>query len=153
MTVRKQEAGPLPREGFALATTLLIILVLGIIALGAAWLATTEHKTVHAESVHLRALTAADAGSEAAINFIRLVDDPPTITNFADRTVRQQGTTAIEGTNTYDYGMRFARKRPRPGWGVEYLDYDYAVTARGQASVQGQSGVQLVASRLFREGY
>ena len=141
------------RDGFALVTTLLIILVLGVIALGAAWLASGERKVSHAESVHSRALFAADSGAEAAINFIRLTDDPPPITDFTDLTVRDQATTPVEAGQRYAYNCRFQRKRPRPGWGTEYVDYDYAVTANGAAGSDGQSAVQIVASRLFREGY
>jgi len=141
------------REGFALATTLLIILVLGVIALGAAWLASAERKTAQAESVHMRALFSADSGSEAAINFIRLADAPPAIMDLADRSVRQQDLTALEGSQSYAYDCQFLRKRPKPGWGMDYLDYDYAVLADGEAGRQGQSAVRVVASRLFREGY
>ncbi len=141
------------RDGFALVTTLLIILVLGVIAIGAAWLASAEKKTSFADSVHMTALYSADAGGEAAINFIRLAAAPPPITNFASREVRDQGQTALQGTQTYAYNCRFVSKRPKPGWGIEYLDYDYRVNADGRASQEGRSAVRVLASRLFREGY
>lgn len=141
------------REGFALVATLLIILVLTVIAVGATWLASSEHKATTAESVHVRALFSADAGGEAAINFIRLADDPPPITDFADMTVRTQGATSIDAGQRYQYGCRFLRKRPKAGWGTDYLDYEYAVDAAGTTGVQGNSAVQVVAGRLYREGY
>jgi hypothetical protein len=141
------------RQGFALVTTLLIILVLSVIAVGAAWLASTEKRTSFAEGVHIRATFAADAGGEAGINFLRLATDPPPIIDFADLLVRSEGTTAVHGTQSYAYDAHYIRKRPRPGWGVNFLDYDYRVDSLGAASTQGQSGVDLVASRLFKEGY
>jgi hypothetical protein len=141
------------REGFALVATLLIILVLTVIAVGASWLASSEGKVTTAESVHTRALFSADSGGEAAINFIRLADDPPPIIDFADLTVRTQGATAIDAGQRYQYGCRFVRKRPKAGWGTDYLDYEYAVNAAGTTGAQGNSAVQVVAARLYREGY
>ena len=58
------------RDGFALVTTLLILLVLSVIAVGAAWLASSEKRASFAESVHLSAVYSADAGGEAGINFL-----------------------------------------------------------------------------------
>lgn len=151
MTIR---TAPEPgREGFALVATLMIILVLTVIAVGATWLASSEDKVTTAESVHTRALLSADAGGESAINFIRLADDPPPIIDFGDMTVRTQGATAIDAGQQYQYGCRFVRKRPKAGWGTEYLDYEYAVDAAGTTGAQGNSAVQVVASRLYREGY
>jgi hypothetical protein len=141
------------RQGFAMATTLLIILVLSVIAVGATWLATSEKKTSYAEGVHISSVFSADAGGESAINFLRLSSTPPAIINFADMTVRDQGETSIHGNQSYEYGCQFVAKRPKPGWGIEFLDYDYNVTSQGQADREGQSAIQLVASRLFREGY
>jgi hypothetical protein len=141
------------RTGFALPTTLLIILVLSVLALAAAWLASTERKTSFAEGVHVSALFSADAGTEGAINFLRLADRPPPIVNFSDMLVRNQGTTTIHDDQRYAYRCFFAAKRPRPGWGVEFLDYDYDIRAQGNAAREGRSAVTVVASRLFREGY
>jgi hypothetical protein len=141
------------RQGFALATTLLIIMLLTVIAVGATWLASSEKKTSYAEGVHISSVFSADAGGEAAINFLRLSDEPPPIINTADLTVRDQGETAIQGSQSYDYQCQFMSKRPKPGWGIEFLDYEYRVTSRGQAHRKGQSAIQLVAARLFREGY
>ncbi len=141
------------RGGFALASTLLIILVLAVLAVGAAWLASSERRTSQAESVHLRALFAADAGTESAINFLRLSDDPPVIFDIASGAVRTEANTTVQGTQAFDYTCSFERKRPKAGWGMEYLDYDYTVTATGAAGRAGQSGVRIVASRLFRDGY
>ena len=58
------------REGFAMVTALLVVLVLSVLAVGATWLASSEKKTTVAEALHVRSVFAADAGSEAGINFI-----------------------------------------------------------------------------------
>lgn len=152
MSFRLREPGA-GRAGFAMASTLLIVLMLAVIAMGAAWLASSERKTSHAESVHMRALLAADGGTEAAINFLRLSNDPPPILDFGTLNVQAVVGQAIQNTQRYDYDCDFLRKRPKPGWGIDYLDYEYAVTARGVAGQRGQSGVQAVVARLYREGY
>jgi len=145
--------GTVNREGFALVTTLLVVLILSVLAVGVAWIAGSEKKTTFAEGVHVRSVFAADAGGEAAINFIRMSEIPPAILDFSTNTVRDQGTTALEGSQTFDYNTRFLTKRPKPGWGLEYLDYDYRIASHGTASRLGQSGVELVVSRLYKEGY
>ena len=141
------------REGFALVTTLLIVLVLGVLALGVVWIASSEKKTSFAEGVHVAAVFAAVAGGEAGINFIRVSDAPPTITNFGTMNVRDQGETALVGTQTYSYDATFLRRQMKPGWGLEYLDYDYRIGSQGSASQSGSSNVDVVVSRLYREGY
>ena len=143
----------LDREGFAMVTTLLVVLVLSVLAVGVAWIAGTEKKTTFAESVHMRSVFSADAGGESAINFLRMSDTPPVVLDFGTLLVRNQGTTGLEGSQTFDYSAFFIRKRPKPGWGMDYLDYDYRVDSRGRASRLGESGVELVVSRLYKEGY
>jgi hypothetical protein len=141
------------REGFALVTTLLIVLVLSVLAVAVAWMATSEKKISFAEGVHVRSVYSADAGGEAGINFLRLSNSPPMITNFVDREVNRVGETAVMNSQTYEYEAFYDGKSPRPGWGVDYMDYDYTIASVGRASAKGQSQVDLVASRLFKEGY
>ena len=141
------------REGFAMVTTLLVVLVLSVLAVGVSWIASSEKKTTFAESVHVRSVYSADAGGEAAINFLRMSEVPPVVQDFGTRLVRRQGTTGLDGSQTYDYTTSFITKRPKPGWGMDYLDYDYRVDSHGTASRLGQSGVELVVSRLYKEGY
>ena len=141
------------RGGFAMVTTLLIVLVISVLALGVAWLAGSEKKTTFAEGVHIRSVLSADAGGEAWINFIRVADTPPRITDFGTMTVQDQTETVLQGSQTYAYDCQYLAKRPKPGWGMEYLDYDYTVGAQGRAAAQGQTEVQVLVSRLFKEGY
>ncbi len=151
--MERQQHTTIDREGFALVTTLLIILVLSIIAVGAVWMANSEKRITFAESVHVEAVFSADAGGEACVNYLRLVDGPPSIIDFGDMTVHEVAETGIQGSQRYRYSCRFLKKTPKPGWGVNFLDYDYNVVTQGEASNDGQSGVALVAARLFREGY
>ncbi len=141
------------REGFALVTTLLIVLVLSVLAVAVAWMATSEKKISFAEGVHIRSVFSADAGGEAGINFLRLADAPPHITDYADSLVLNIGETAVLNSQTFEFDCYYAGKSPRPGWGVEFMDYDYRVSSTGRASTSGESQVQMVASRLFKEGY
>ncbi|MDX2474783.1 MAG: hypothetical protein QNL91_13870 [Candidatus Krumholzibacteria bacterium] len=141
------------REGFAMVTTLLVVLILSVLAVGAVWMATSEKKTTFAEGVHVASVFAADAGGEAGINFIRVSNAPPAIVDFGTMNVRSQPVTVLEGSQTYEYNTNFLRKQPKPGWGMDYLDYDYRIGSRGSASREGQSGVDVVVSRLYREGY
>jgi hypothetical protein len=141
------------REGFALVTTLLMVLVLGVIAVGVVWMASSEKKTSFAEQVHVRSVFAADAGGEAGINFVRIADSPPQIVDFATNSVGSVGETNLVGNQSYQYDARYLQKRPKPGWGIDYLDYDYRIASEGEASREGESNVEVVVSRLFREGY
>ena len=141
------------REGFALVTTLLIVMVLSVLAVAVAWMATSEKKISFAEGVHVRSVYSADAGGEAGINFLRLADSPPQIIDVSDNSVLAIGETAVLNSQTYAYDCFYWGKSPRPGWGVEFKDYDYRVASTGRASTNGESQIQLIASRLFKEGY
>jgi hypothetical protein len=141
------------REGFAMVTTLLVVLILSVLAVGAVWMATSEKKTTFAEGVHVASVFAADAGGEAGINFIRVSNSPPSIMDFGTMSVRSQPETVLEGSQSYRYNTNYLSKRPKPGWGLDYLDYDYRIGSLGSASQKGQSGVDMVVSRLYREGY
>jgi hypothetical protein len=141
------------RDGFALVTSLLVVVVLSLLAVAAVMLSNTEKRTSLAERVHNDAVFSADAGGEVAINFIRLSDSPPQIIDFADRTVRTVTDQELNGAQEFDYACQFARRQHRSGWDADYVDYDYRVATSGEAAAGGRSDVELVASRLFREGY
>lgn len=149
-TPRRVEDG---REGFALVTTLLIVLVLSVLALGVAWLASSEKKTTFAEGVHIRSVLAADAGTEAGINFIRVADSPPTINDFGTMVVLDQAETVLQGSQAYAVRCNFDQRRPKIGWGVGYYDFDYEIDSEGKASAKGETDVRVLVSRLFKEGY
>ncbi len=143
----------LNRDGFAMVTTLLVVLVLSVLAVGVVWLASAEKKSTFAEGVHIASVFAADAGGEAGINFIRVSDSPPTILDFNTFNVRSQGSTSLAGSSAYSYDATFLQKRIKPGWGTDYLDFDYRLGSRGTASRNGESGVDVVVSRLYKMDY
>jgi len=101
----------------------------------------------------VRSVNSADAGGEAGINFIRLADAPPRILDFGDNSVQDLPATVLDGSQTYAYDARFLRRAPKPGWGLDYKDYDYRIGADGTASRDGRAAVDVVVSRLFKEGY
>jgi len=136
-----------------MVTTLLVVLVLSVLAVGVTWMASSEKMVSFAESVHVRSIFSADAGSEAGINFLRVADSPPRISDFGTMTVQSVGETELAGSQSYEFNALYLKKSPKPGWGTGYMDFDYQVQARGTASTSGESGVQVVVSRLFKEGY
>ncbi len=141
------------RDGFAMVTTLLVVLVLSVLAVGVTWMATSEKKITFAESVHVRSVFSADAGSEAGINYIRVANSPPRISDFGTMSVQNVGETELVDNQTFEFNASYMSKRVKPGWGTGYMDYDYKVEAKGSAAANGESGVQVVVSRLFKEGY
>ena len=153
MTTRSSGQAQTGRDGFAMVAALLVVLVLSVLAVAAVWLASGEKKTTLAESTHVSSVFSADAGGEAAINFVRVSNAPPQILNFTTMAVRSQATTVVQGTQDYSYGVTFARKRMKPGWGIDYFDFDYSVASRGESGRESRSDVAIVVSRLFREGY
>jgi Tfp pilus assembly protein PilX len=141
------------RDGFALVTSLLIILVLSLIAVAAVVLSSTEKRTTFAEGIHATAIFSADAGGEAAIHFLRMSDAPPKIIDAADNKVQALSNEALVGQQEFDASTHYVRRRPKSGWSIQFVDYDFRVESSGRAAAAGRSDVDLVASRLFREGY
>ena len=86
--------------------------------------------------------------ADAIANFLgydRVASEPKTACSLCDGGYRAD--------QKYEYSCHYLSKRPRPGWGTEYLDYDYRINSTGAAARSGSSNIQLVASRLYREGY
>ena len=147
------EATTLDRRGFAMVTTLLIVLVLSVMAIGIVWLATSEKKTTFAEGVHMRSVFAADAGGEAGINYLRMLNSPPRIINWATKSVRSQGETNIVGSQTYGYECEWGGMDGGLGWDTEMVYFLYNIRSEGKASTEGESDVALIAGRLFKKEY
>jgi hypothetical protein len=142
------------REGFALVTSLLIILVLSLIAVAAVILSTTERRTSFAESVYTTAGFSADAGGEAAIYFLRMCDSPPAILDAANNLVESRNNEALQGDQTFSYACFYINWTHRDGWDpTMFRDYNYRISSSGRAAAGGRSDAQMMASRLFREGY
>ena len=140
------------RQGFALVSTLLIVLVISVLALGVAWLASSEKKTSFAEGVHIRSVLAADAGSEAGINFLRFADVPPALSS-TDGLVAMTERITLANSQAFEFECLYVGKSFRPGWGVEFPDFNYHIDSTGFASTKGEGHVQVVAARMFKTGY
>jgi hypothetical protein len=152
-TETKTTSLALNREGFAMVTTLLVVLILSVLAVGVAWIAGSEKKTTFAESVHVRSVYSADAGGESAINFLRLSDTPPPPQDAGTGLVRSQGSTGLQGSQSYDYRAFFEGNDIAEGWGMDYMDFIYRIDSHGTASRLGESGVELLVVRLYKIGY
>ncbi|HPF70565.1 MAG TPA: PilX N-terminal domain-containing pilus assembly protein [Candidatus Krumholzibacteria bacterium] len=143
---------PPPRDGFALVTALLVVLVLSVLAVGVAWIASSERRSTFAASTHSSAQLAADAGTEAGIHFLRVAEMPPAVT-AAGGVVMTTGTVPLQGSQTFAFDCEYTGRSFRPGWGIEYPDFDYRIRSQGNASIDAESRARVLASRMFRMGY
>ncbi len=146
-------------RGTAMVTTLFFIIGLTVAAAVIAMVTTSEKRVAHNEYKHSRSFYSSDAGSESAINWLRLRTSPPTIVDAGTRAVvKQNQYTDITlanhtETNKFKYDTIYDRARYRPGFSKEYRDLDYTINATG-ASVSGSSAlVEVQASRLFKLEY
>ena len=140
-------------QGSALVLALAVLAGLALMAVIVASIATSSKWTAQSEYTHSRAFYSADAASEAAINWIRLQTEPPDLVGQERHVYQANDFKKLRDENKYKYDVRFARKRFRPGWSVEYMDYEYVVDADGTSAQESEAAVELRALRLFREGY
>lgn len=144
-------------RGSALVTALFFITGLTVAAAVIAMVATSEKRIAQNEYTHTRSFNSSDAGSEEAINWIRLRTSPPGIINgkkvrdLVDYTTMD--SNGITEENKYKYGIDFDRVRFRPGWSREYRDFDYTIDAEGASAQESSAMLEVQASRLFRQGY
>lgn len=141
------------QEGFGLASTLMVLCLMALIATAVANLAVNERRGAFYNLVHSGAFLAADSAGEAAINWLRTHAGPTPIVDWAAQRVTSTGTTTLRDTQRYDYGIQFVRTRPRAGYDLAHMDFVYNVDAHGQASREGNSNVELIVSKLNKTGY
>lgn len=141
-------------KGTALVATLFFITALAVTATIIVWVTGSERRVSHNDYTHSRSFYASDAGSETAINWIRIQQSPPPIVDAQDKLVANQDTyTYINKDHKFKFDVRFDRVRFRPGWSREYLDFDYTVDSRGASVQESSSRIEVRTSRLFRQGY
>ena len=140
-------------KGFAMVSALAFIAILAVIATVSIWIAGSEKKVSFSGETQQSSFYAADAGGEASINWIRTRSNPPGFIGTTMDVYQQTTYSDLDDNQQYRFEMTYVRKRPRPGWSIEYKDFDYQVHSDGSSVNNSQSEVELNLSRLFKEGY
>lgn len=146
-------------RGSAMVTALFFLVGLMVAAVVIAMVATSEKRVAQNDYTHARAFNSSDAGSEAAINWLRLSNRPPTILDAGTGAVRQMGDyteLAVSGnyeSNRFKFDAEYDRVRFRPGWSKEYRDFDYTIESEGASAKESSAMVEVQASRLFKVEY
>jgi Tfp pilus assembly protein PilX len=140
-------------RGAAMVLVLGVLAVLAVLALVVMNIVVSEKKTESADYENNRSFYSADAASEAGVAWIRRQPDPPSLVDTLNHVSVSTAYTALADDDRYKYNVQFVRKRFRPGWSVEYVDYEYLVEARGASARQAEAAVELGATRWFTEGY
>ena len=140
-------------RGAAMVLALGVLAILAVLALIIVAIAVSEKKTQFADYAGDRAFNSADAATEAGVNWLLLQPAPPPIVDASSNVLVQAGYTNLTSDNQYKFDVTYITKRPRPGWSVEYKDFQYTVKATGASAQQSQAAIDLGATRLYREGY
>ncbi len=140
-------------RGSAMVMTLGALAVLAVIAVSAIAVVTSEKRTGFSDYTGTRAFYSADAASEAGVNWIKHQYNPPVVIDSVQRVLRNDIYTPTQNSNSYKFDVTYVRKRYRPGWSVEFKDYEYRVDALGASAQAAEAAVELKATRLYREGY
>jgi Tfp pilus assembly protein PilX len=140
-------------RGAAMVLVLGVLAALAILALVVMNITVSEKKTEANDYANNRSFYSADAASEAGVAWIRRQSNPPSLVDTLNHVSLSTAYTALADEDRYKYDVKYVRKRFRPGWSVEYKDYEYLVEARGASAQQTEAAVELGATRLFREGY
>lgn len=140
-------------EGYAMVVALSFITGLALLATIIVAVATSEKKTSFNDFTYSRSFYSADAGGEAAINWLRLQTSPP-IKDNVNNVFVPTGFDTLTADHKYKHNVAYTRKRPRAGWDFkQYKDFEYKVEADGSSVQQSEAEVELQVLRLFREGY
>lgn len=140
-------------RGAAMVLVLGALVVLAILALVAMNITLSEKKTESVDYVNNRSFYSADAASEAGVAWIRRQAHPPSLVDTLGHVSVSAAYTTLADEDRYKFDVKFVRKRFRPGWGVEYKDYEYVVEARGVSAREAESAIELGATKPFKEGY
>ena len=132
---------------------LVVLAVLALLAVVIVSVATSSKWTEFQEFSNNRAFYSADAAGEAAVNWIRFQTEPPGIIDVQNRVFAAGGFTTLAAGQQYRFDVIFVRTDFRPGWSLEYKDYEYRIVANGASVQQSEAGVEVRARRVFKEGY
>lgn len=140
-------------KGYAMVITLAFITALGLLAAIIVGVASTEKQTTFNETTHTQAFYSADAGGEAAINWLRFQDSPPPDLDGNGHVFVPTGYTPLSTKTDYRYDIEYQGKQWRPGWSHEWKDFRYQIESDGASSQSSEAKVEVQALRLYREGY
>ncbi len=140
-------------KGIAMVVMLVFITCLALLAVIIVSVSIAEKKTVQNDYTSMRSFNSADAGTEAAVNWLRLRPTPPELVDADKHVFIPQDYTELSGDHRYQFEITYDRKRIRPGWGTQYKDFEYEILGMGESSQDSESEVALHAKRLFKEGY
>jgi hypothetical protein len=144
----------LSNEGIGLVGAMILLGLLGVFALVAAQLATTEQRTTYNEFLHVSSFMSADSGGEAAIGWLRNYPGAPPIPNLGvDNRVASRGMTNIHSSQRFAYDMEFLQMSPRAGSAERYPDFWFSVAANGESGTNGSSNVEMVVKKQVQIGY
>jgi hypothetical protein len=140
-------------RGSAMVLAIGALAVLAVLALVVVAIVMAEKKTELADYSASRSFYSADAATEAGVNWIRLQPVPAAIVDSSSHVLVANTYTDLSSDHRYRFNVQYVGKRMRPGWGVEYKDYEYNIAAVGASSQSSQSAIEVGATRLYREGY
>lgn len=144
---------PADERGSAMVLALGVLAVLALLSIVVVMIASSEKWTESGEYAHSRAFYSADAAGEAGLNWVRAQGRPPSILDANRSVYLSGGYTPLSSDHNYKYDVRYLRKHFRPGWSLEYKDYEYAIEADGASARQSEAAIEVRATRLFKEGY
>ena len=150
-TTRRSGSGR--ERGSAMIMALGVLTVLAVLALLVMSVAISGKRTAYSDFSGSTSFYSADAASEAGVNWLKHQYSPAALVDSLNHVYVADDYTTIGATGRYRYDITYTGKQYRPGWSVEYKDYEYGVAASGQSTPTAASSVQLSASRLYREGY
>jgi hypothetical protein len=148
-------------KGSALVTALFFITGLTVAAAIIAMVATSEKRTVQNEYTHSRSFYSSDAGTEAAINWIRErpIDSAPfPAGNLPGSVTQVNNYIDLHGgpndlSNKYKYGVDLNTLSPATGYDLSYRNFNFTIDADGAAAGGSNAAVQSQVTRLFRIAY
>lgn len=159
--VRRQIAN---ERGIGLVGAMLIVALLAVLAAIITVVAVNERRSAFNEVLHSSSLVAADSGTEHAIAWLMLQDNPPTMTDWTSRRVGTQALSAMDthAAQRFEYALNVGTLPDGnpdidfspPGYNIgEYMLVGYDVRSGGEAGLEGRSDVAVIVTKLFPTGY
>jgi Tfp pilus assembly protein PilX len=140
-------------RGAAMVLVLGVLAALAVLALVVMRLVMSEKRTQFTDYANNRSFYSADAAGEAGVAWIRQQPSPPSLVDSLNHVSVSNAYTTLSANHLYKYNVQFVRKKYRPGWSLEYKDFEYLVEASGASTQQAESAVELGAMKMFKEGY